>query len=310
MTLLFGFSLAAPGFPWALVGLGGLTGFAGWLTWRAAFPTPVPLATARHRIATRTLLADDTPSEVRLKRRLGTRAVPYAEYCGLNPDDVRANARMLDLTLAEHLGSKITSTAILWFFLFAATALLGLAGAGIPVGIVFVVALVAALIGFVLPDVLLQRHADARRRDFETALGSYLDLVAIGLAGGMGIESAMHEAAVVGDNWAFAQLDRAVEAANVEGTVIADRLADLGTELRVPVLVELAVNMALAGTDGAKVAETIATRADTLRASQLAFAESRAQAATERMAIPTAMLLFGFVILIGFPALSTILNGF
>ena len=45
------------------------------------------------------------------------------------------------------------------------------------------------------------------------------------------------------------------------------------------------------------------------RAIELAEAESEAQAATERMAIPTAMLLFGFVLLIGFPAVITVLGG-
>ena len=50
-------------------------------------------------------------------------------------------------------------------------------------------------------------------------------------------------------------------------------------------------------------------KADTLRAVELAEAESAAQAATERMAIPTAMLLFGFVLLIGFPAVITVLGG-
>lgn len=311
MTVVFGLSFDAPaGFPWVLIGLGGLTALVGWLTWRAAFPTPVPLPVARSRIAGRGPVTTTVVTETRIKQRLGTWAVPYAEYCGLNPADVRADARMLDLSLAEHLGSKITSIAILGMFIVVGAGLLTIAGAAPPVGAVLVVLAAAVLIGLFLPDVLLHRNAGTRRAEFEVAMGTYLDLVAIGLSGGMGIEGAMREASVIGNNWAFAELAHAVEAANMAGTIIADRLAELGRELRVSALVELAAAMELAGTDGARVADTVATKADTMRLNQLAAIDARAQNSTERLAVPMAMLLFGFVILIGYPAVAAILNGF
>ena len=86
-------------------------------------------------------------------------------------------------------------------------------------------------------------------------------------------------------------------------------LGQLGEELRVPALVELSASIALAGSEGAKVRSSIATKADTLRATELAEAETEAQAATERMAIPTVMLLLGFVLLVGYPAVAAVING-
>lgn len=76
-----------------------------------------------------------------------------------------------------------------------------------------------------------------------------------------------------------------------------------------PALGELAASVALAGSEGARVRASIAVKADTLRSLELAAAETEAQEATERMAIPTAMLLFGFVLLVGFPAVMTVLGG-
>src|SRR5262249_18045699 len=144
---------------------------------------------------------------------------------------------------------------------------------------------------------------------FMVAFGSYLDLVAISLAGGMGTEAALVGAARIGDSWAFRVIRRAVDAAQLEGSTLVDALGRVGDPRRVPAVAELAASVALAGSEGAKVRASIAVKADTLRAVELAEAESDAQAATERLAIPTALLLFGFVLLIGYPAVATVLGG-
>ena len=100
-----------------------------------------------------------------------------------------------------------------------------------------------------------------------------------------------------------------MDTAQIEGSTLWATLARLGDDLGIPALGELAASVALAGNEGAKVRASIAVKADTLRAVELAEAETEAQAATERMVVPTAMLLFGFVILIGYPAVVTVLGG-
>ena len=45
--------------------------------------------------------------------------------------------------------------------------------------------------------------ASERRRNFRHALGSFLDLVVISLAGGGGVESALTDASEIGRGWAF-----------------------------------------------------------------------------------------------------------
>jgi len=293
---------------WVTVALGALTGLFGFVAWRLAFPPPPPLATALARIERRAEIIDDHDGP-RWKRQLGQRTAVALDGFGVGLDDLRADARMAGTSLDAHLASKVTCAVLALGFIAAIGLLFVLSGVTVPVALLTVGAAVGAVIGFHAPDLTLRRAAEERRREFALAFGSYLDLVAISLAGGMGTEAALVEAARVGDSWSFRLLRRAVDVAQIDGATVWSTFARLGDGLRVPALVELAASVALAGSEGAKVRASIAVKADTLRAVELADAESQAQAATERMAIPTAMLLFGFVLLIGFPAVMTVLGG-
>ena len=54
----------------------------------------------------------------------------------------------------------------------------------------------------------LRREAAARRQDFRHAVGAFLDLVSMNLAGGRGVPEALTAAASIGDGWAFARIRR------------------------------------------------------------------------------------------------------
>lgn len=288
--------------------LGALVGFSLWAAWRFTFPPPPPLDLALRRLSRQHSISD-TGTGPAFKRRVGARAGGLLEGLGLSLDDTRADARIVGTSLEAHLGSKVTSAALAAGFAIVFAAVLTIGGIGVPVGGTIGAAAGLGLIGFVAPDLSLRTDATRRRREFAVAFGSYLDLVSISLAGGMGTEAALVEAARIGDNWAFRLLRRAVDVAQIQGSTVWTTLGQLGEELRVPALVELSASIALAGSEGAKVRSSIATKADTLRATELAEAETEAQAATERMAIPTVMLLLGFVLLVGYPAVAAVING-
>ncbi len=288
--------------------LGAFVGLSTWVAWRFTFPPPPPLDIALQRLTRQAAIADSGTSSP-LKRRVGHRTAGLLEGLGLSLDDTRADTRIVGTNLDTHLGSKVTSAVLASGFIIVFAAVLALGGVSVPVGGLTGAAAGLALIGFVAPDLSLRTAAARRRRDFAVAFGSYLDLVSISLAGGMGTEAALVEAARIGDNWAFRLIRRAVDVAQIQGSTVWATLGQLGEELRVPALVELSASIALAGSEGAKVRTSIATKADTLRAAELAEAETEAQAATERMAIPTVMLLLGFVLLVGYPAVAAVLGG-
>ena len=229
---------------------------------------------------------------------------------GLRLDRLEPDLRLLNRTLEQHLGQKV----LMAFFGLALPQLIVLAMylAGTPVGlpIPMVASLGLAVLFFFVPDLTLRSEANARRDAFRHALGSFLDLVVISLAGGAGVESALRDAAAIGRGWAFAQLRQALDVATLTGETPWAALTRLGDELGVSELAELSASVSLAGTEGARVRDSLAVKATSLRDHALAQAESEAQASTEAMALPVVLLFVGFLILIGYPAVDAILGQF
>jgi tight adherence protein C len=187
--------------------------------------------------------------------------------------------------------------------------LLTLAGLSPGLEFPFIAGLVFAAAGFVLPDLYARQQATKRRAGFRHALSAYLDLVWITLAGGAGVDSALHDSVAIGRGWAFDQLRRALDTARLTRTTPWATLRQLGEELDVTELVELAASVSLAGTEGAKVRASLAAKAGALRTHQITEAEGEAQAATERMSLPVTALFLGFLTFIAYPALTQVLNG-
>jgi Flp pilus assembly protein TadB len=191
----------------------------------------------------------------------------------------------------------------------AAVAVMALGG--VRISLVFPLWLSVALAagGFLLPVMEVRVQAADRRRSFRHALGCFLDLVAVRLAGGAGVESALSDSAAAGQGWAFMELRQALDEARLMGEPPWAGLARLGTELDVAELRELAASAALAGDEGARVRVSISAKARALRVRGLADAEGAAQAASERMSLPIVLLLIGFIVFLGYPAINQVLYG-
>jgi hypothetical protein len=132
----------------------------------------------------------------------------------------------------------------------------------------------------------------------------------LGLAGGMGIESALLTAAQLGENAVSRRMLAALSLCRDTGEPPWEALARLGETLGIEELSELAATAGLAGMEGAKVRATLAARASSIRRHELAIAEAEANALTEKLFIPGAFLLVGFLIFIGYPAFTRIAAGF
>jgi tight adherence protein C len=181
------------------------------------------------------------------------------------------------------------------------------------VGLTWEVPAIAGLLfglgGFLLPDIRVRKEAERRRSTFRHALSAYLNLIRVLLAGGAGVDGALSDAVGIGKGWAFQQLRRALVTAKLTRTTPWATLGQLGGELDVHQLSELAASVSLAGTEGARVRASLAAKAAALRTRELTDAEGDAHAATERMSLPVVMLFIGFLVFIGFPALASVLAG-
>lgn len=185
-----------------------------------------------------------------------------------------------------------------------------LGGAPVPVHIASIAGIVLAGIGFQLPANRIRSSARLHRRRFRTSLSAYLDLVSIMLAGGAGIETALHAAAAVGDGPTFDSISDALEVARATRRSPWDTLAETGSRIGVDELPELAATVKLGGEQGARMTASLVAKASSLRSRELAEVEARANEATERMGLPMVMLFIGFLLLLGFPAMHLITTGF
>ena len=249
------------------------------------------------------------PARPRRHEPMAGRAVRVLRGLGADLDRGECDRRVTGQTAERQAVEKLTA-AVMGIATPVALAVLAAAGGlAVPYGIVLVGAVLFGAIGFVLPDILLRDRARARRDAFRTALSAYLDLVNVLLAGAAGTETALQAAAEAGDGWAFAELGLALERARVLRASPWDALDELGVQLGVVELRELAASVRLAGEQGAKIKSSLAAKAASLRAQQFARTEAAAHTASERMAIPNVAMFLGFLIFAGYPALISIVGG-
>lgn len=277
------------------------------LTWRALAPRPAPIDAVLHG-----LTRPGTPVGVAQSERAptvdraGATARRVVEALGQDPSRLHGELELVERTPERHAFDKLLGA--LAGLLTPNLAALGLTvvGVDVPSGIVAVLSLATCAAGFVMPDFLLRDAAERRRRAFRHALSSYLDLVNVLLAGGAGIETALHAAADAGDGWGYQLIRGELRRARLTGQSPWDTFGRLAERLDVAELAELAASVSLAGSHGARIRASLAAKADTLRGHQIAETESAAEAATERMTIPVAVLLFGFLVFIAYPAIAQI----
>lgn len=241
--------------------------------------------------------------------RIGLHLLALLEGGPQDPARRASDLRVTAKSAARHAFDKLL-LALVFAALPALSALgLGAAAVTFPLALVVPLSGLLAVAGFVVPDASLRSEAAARRRECRFALSSYLELVVVILAAGGGVETAVYDAAGIGAGWVYEELGRTLEVARITGDAPWDALDRLGMELGVTQLRQVAASMQLAGHHGARVRQSLAEQAVSLREEQLDEIETQAQEATEKMGAPVASLLFGFVLFIGYPAVSQILNG-
>jgi tight adherence protein C len=281
---------------------------------RGFFPSRVPLAVALARLHGTDHSPTGQPSNAqtagegftaRLGRPIARRLVDQP----LLPARTSGDLAVVGRTRERHLAEKVTLAMVGFLLVPAFAGLLAIGGTAVSWEVPVWGAVVLAVCGFLLPDLGVHAEAASRRADFRHALGSFLDLVVIALAGGAGVEGALSEAAQIGHGWAFARLRQALDEAQLTRTPPWGPLGRLGQELGVSELSELAATVALAGAEGAKVRASLAAKAASIRSHALADAQADAEATSERMSLPVVVLFAGFLLFIGYPAIAHVVVG-
>lgn len=218
-----------------------------------------------------------------------------------------------DLALTGHslewaVGRKLLA-GVSGFFLVAATGVgLQLAtGWAPPAGVPLVLAIVVGIGFSFLTDVEARRQAGERRQQFRRALGAYLDLVALEMAGSAAPAEALPNAARVGAGWPMALLRDTLWRANLSGVDQWQALTELGERIGVAELRDLGTLVRLVGRDGARVRQTLTARAATMRRRELAEAEGKAGQKDQSMQMAQILIGFGFIVFIAYPAITAVM---
>lgn len=187
---------------------------------------------------------------------------------------------------------------------------LSIGGVNLPIPSVVVLSVICGGLGLQIPRMTLVQKARRARHDFRRSLSSYLDLVSIMLSGGAGIETALVAASRVGTGPTYIMISEALNVARTTRRSPWDVLAEQGRRIGVEELPELASTVRLGGEQGARMTASLVAKASSLRQKHMAEVEAAANSSTERMGLPMVLMFVAFLVLLGYPAMHLISQGF
>lgn len=284
---------------------GASLGIGVWLVIRGWAPPPRPVASVLADLQRpRWVQAEPVDDGDGVAQRLASR---IATGIGVS-SATTSRLALVDRTPERHALDKLIYATVGAALPVAVFAILAVGGANPSTAMPLIGAGVLAIAGFLYPGLALRGEADRARTDLTTQLALYLDLVVVLLAGGRGVDGALNTAAKQGEGIAFQRIRRTLTAAQLNRESPWRALDRLAVELGLPALAELAASVTLAGESGARVRESLTAKAHSIRVRLLAEAEADAHRRSETMSAPVVLMLTGFVVLIAFPAMFSLMT--
>jgi len=294
--------------------VGAVTGLALFLLIFALIPRRVGLARrvaafdAGRGPALRPVSYPGDGKESAVSKRLGRALARFCAEQGWEFRSLRSNLALVGKSFENYLATKALLGLFGLIFPPIVLGLIGLAGAHLSIIIPVWAGLIFAAVFFFLPDLELRGEVEKRRRDFRHAIGAFLDLVAMNLSGGRGVPEALMSASEIGDGWAFLRIRDALSNARLTGQTPWQTLGQLGAEVRVDELRDLAGALSLVAEDGAKVRESLTARAVSLRRKELADLEGQAAERSQSMLVAQLVMAGAFLVFLIYPAVQVLLH--
>jgi tight adherence protein C len=155
-------------------------------------------------------------------------------------------------------------------------------------------ALIGAVIGYMLPGLVLARLAGKRQHKIRMGLPDALDLLVVSVEAGLGLDQAIQR---VGQELAFAHPDLCDEMrlVNLElraGVGRPEALANLGERTGVDDVISLVAMLVQTDKFGTSVAQSLRVHSDTLRSKRRQRAEEKAAKLGAKMVFPLVICIF------------------
>jgi Flp pilus assembly protein TadB len=281
--------------PWVIV-IGVLVGLGAFLAVSELIPSGIRMDAALERLSQG---GGPPPASAPVTQLLGQRLASALPWLPVPSADLA----LLGEDRAAWLASKVACGLLGLAAPPLLTAFLALAGYHLGWTVPVVGALACGIALFFAPDLVTRSQASERRYDFRHALTSYLDLVSLERGAGAGPTEALEAAAEIGGGWAFQRIAAALDGARRIGEAPWTALASLAAETGIPELADLADIAAVAGQEGARILDTLAARAASMRAQAASADRAKAGARGTTMVVPIALLAVGLLTLLIFPVI-------
>lgn len=219
--------------------------------------------------------------------------------------DLVADLRLTRRSLEVH-AAYLVAAAVAGLFGPSLLLAIGQTFGVLSIGVVVPVlgALFGAIVGPLLVQSAMRSAAANQRNDLRYQLSSYLDVVTMLLAGNVGNEGALRQAAQAGDGRLFVELRKRILVAETSNRSLVSALGQLGDDLDLVELQQISASAALAASAGAPVAKSLAAKCATLRSALSAEHEADARVRTGKITVPLVGMSLLIMAAIVYPALN------
>jgi tight adherence protein C len=222
------------------------------------------------------------------------------------PSEVLADLRLVERPPEAHAAMLVAAGAG-GLFGPAFVVTVGQALRVVPLGVAIpvVVGVLCAASAPVLVHVAMHGRAADIRRDLRHQLSAYLDVVTMLLAGNVGNEGSLRQAASAGDGRLFVELRHRILVAETSNRSLVSALAQLGDDLQLLELQQIAASASLGASVGAPVARSLAAKCATLRSALASEQEAEARVRTGKITVPLVGMSILIMAAVIYPALNT-----
>jgi hypothetical protein len=269
-----------------------------WLVFNGASQRRPSLARMSAFLA-REPIARDTPASG--WGRLGHPVARRLRFDGSVESDLQLVGRPVDL----HAAYLVVAAAAGLFgpsVMLTLGQVLGLLSIGVVIPLVL--ALMCAVLAPVVVHLSMRADAATIRRDLRYQLSAYLDVVTMLLAGNVGNEGALRQAAAAGDGRLFVELRRRILVAETSNRSVIAALGQLGDDFDLVELQQVAASASLGAGAGAPVARSLAAKCATLRSTLSSEQEADARLRTTKITGPLVAMSLLIMATVIYPALN------
>jgi tight adherence protein C len=170
------------------------------------------------------------------------------------------------------------------------------------------VALVAAILGFQIPSILLSSRITRRQKEIRKAMPDALDLLTICVEAGLGFDAAMQKVYEKWDNELARAFGRVIREIQL-GKLRRDALRDMANRLGIAEMTSFVAAVIQSEQLGVSMAHVLRIQSDQMRVKRRQLAEEEAHKAPIKMLLPMALLIFPSIcIVLMTPAVLIILQ--